>query len=355
MALRTLGLLFISCASLFSCASAKPRPNGSDEKGAPGRIVCEAVFVFDKELGTGQRKLLESLSKGASVSIEVETATEKEFRVVTSNKRVGYVPKQCVAAAPPVPSTPDAADRPDKQVAGTEPSVLELRAENKFPSFYVDELKKRKELPHWANYACFDTNPIMNSSYFILVAYNSGPLPENLRKFGVVKGVTYQEYLGSTLLNKFPTAEEAMDEFKASKVSLKALDLLNAQIQALMNIKNTLRAQASAAKAGEDVPGYDAFLEKVGPIALYIAHKYLNGPVTPPTQPFDDTDEMGIILYESEVGEGLFSSVQVADMSSGFSSFLKMQEQGSSLKFAFYATAYGKPSLPVSGDCVTIR
>lgn len=63
-----------------------------------GTVSCSSAFLYDKEIYTGERKILEVLETGAHVSIEAETGTTIEYRVRTQNGNEGYVERECISS-----------------------------------------------------------------------------------------------------------------------------------------------------------------------------------------------------------------------------------------------------------------
>jgi hypothetical protein len=131
-------------------------------------------------------------------------------------------------------------------------SAVDLKAKGQFPKTYVHALKAKGEFPGWANYACFDPDPRLESSYFLLVAYSLKPVAPSAAKLGVEKGVTYQEYIGEMPLNRPPTIEELQQQMANKKagegISVELFNMLNASLQARDNLKYTAVANKDTLK-----------------------------------------------------------------------------------------------------------
>src|SRR5258708_10898586 len=200
-------------------------------------------------------------------------------------------------------------------------SAIALKAKGQFPRHYVQALRAKGEFPGWANYACFDPDPRLESSYFLLVAYSLKPVNPAAATLGVVKGVTYQEYIREMPLNRPPTIEEVQQQLANAKVGDKTsaliFNMLNAGIQASENLKHT--AEANREMLGDTFEGFLAFAR--APNIYWPLQKYMNAAQAGGapnektghhTNPFPTLtkkqfeDELGFVLYELAPGTNQF-------------------------------------------------
>ena len=244
------------------------------------------------------------------------------------------LPEQASAGAPTKTSPPEAAG-------------------DAFPGNYVQTLRATGELPGWANYVCFDANPQLRTSYFLLVGYSPKPAEADAEQAGFVKGITYQEYLGANPLNVPPTSGEvsqALGGLQVGKsVSPPIYNALNAEIQAIKNGKALGVDTESILKQ----PG--------GRQYFWISQKYMNA-----TQVGDrygvELDrtrfqgaELGAVLYETMPRSNVFRTKTVDKQESPLSASLVMQPSSGGLHFVFVQSISGHTSLPISGTCESIQ
>jgi tetratricopeptide (TPR) repeat protein len=217
------------------------------------------------------------------------------------------------------------------------------------------------EFPRWANYVCFDPNPLLRTSYFLLVAYSPKPVEAHAARAGVVKSATYQEYMGTQPWNEPPASsqvEEAFAGIKAGdRISAPMFNAMNAAVQAVGNYKALLGAEALAKMM--KLPGALQF--------FWIRQKYANayqagGPLHLPStqaqlQAWFEGGQLGRLLYETAPGSDIFRTLHTGaggEDSREWAS-LVMQPSSDALRFAFVQSVSGHTSLPVGGICDPIK
>jgi hypothetical protein len=74
-------------------------PSGSSmpaQNGPKATVSCSSVFLYNKEMYSGERQIVETLASGSVVSLQGESGTTIEYRVRTSSGNEGYVAKNCL-------------------------------------------------------------------------------------------------------------------------------------------------------------------------------------------------------------------------------------------------------------------
>jgi hypothetical protein len=72
-----------------------------------------------------------------------------------------------------------------------------------YRALQVEELRREGRLPLWTNYICGDDRIGMNGGLIMLMAYQDGGVAvgfrsiEDERRYGYIRGLTYQEYFGT--------------------------------------------------------------------------------------------------------------------------------------------------------------
>ena len=66
------------------------------QNGPKATVSCSSVFLYDKEMYSGERQIVETLARGSVVSLQGESGTTIEYRVKTSSRNEGYVAKNCL-------------------------------------------------------------------------------------------------------------------------------------------------------------------------------------------------------------------------------------------------------------------
>lgn len=315
-----------------------------------GKITCDNTLAYDKAIYTGERRIIETLSLGTVVSIEGETGTTIEYRVRTPRGNAAYIAKSCIAMQ----------SRSSRRLEEPHPTIsaIDLKAEGQFPNFYVRALRVKGDIPGWANYVCFDPDPHLDSSYFLLVAYSPKPVSADASKLGVVKGVTYQEYIGDTPVNLPPSIDELQKEMSAIKagdgIPVTLFNLLNAVLQARDNFGNT--AVADKALLGSD---FEKTLASVkDPHIVWTVQKYTNAMQAGGLLPRIDEsqlekDSLGFVLYEVSPGANAFHTADSSETSSAED--LIMQPTNDGLFFTFSPYAKGIRTMPQHGRCESIK
>lgn len=95
------GLIYLSLMKAYSCSpvaapAEQAEASGVKASGPKGRITCGPAYVYDKEMYSGERRIVEGLATGSIVSVQGETGTTIEYRILTPKGNEGYVNKNCL-------------------------------------------------------------------------------------------------------------------------------------------------------------------------------------------------------------------------------------------------------------------
>jgi len=224
-------------------------------------------------------------------------------------------------------------------------------------------LKAKGELPGWANLICYEPSI---ADYFLLVAYSPKPVYAKAEKFGVVKGITYQEYGGRTPtpLNVPPKNEDvlkALANWKAgdSVPASVAIEVV-AWITAVDNAKHTTETvRAVLSDDGKKVPNFEDSIRQPGMLrAVWVEQKYLNGveaggDLSTPLKRMEQNQggsDLGHVIYEKTPGSNIFFAE-----SGGHTTYLIMYPAPDELRFTFVRLVSGVLSMPITGKCDVIN
>lgn len=265
------------------------------------------------------------------------------------------------------------------------------------PWGYLKELRSENRLPEWANYVCYVDIEDLKSGYFMVIAYQSAandPVFPNdgkdADKFGYIRSLTYQEYMGSdtgiTAMNMPITPAEYADSEEMSKVvesgtiSWKALELMTAQVIALNNeVAIAKSAVQSAAKypsmenslikdketdALLDAPDgtlFQEFLDKHPGYAMkmFYEQKYIDAGLINLPGGYKAYNE-GNMIYEKNFGSEIFESIHSdgkignnhKSEKDGLRTRIQMENTASGLRFMeSHTMGVSSVGIPIDGKC----
>lgn len=95
------GLIYLSLMKAFPCTPAVPPAKpaeapGVKASGPKGKITCDRAYVYDKEMYSGERRIVEALATGSIISVQGESSTTIEYKILTPKGNKGYVEKDCL-------------------------------------------------------------------------------------------------------------------------------------------------------------------------------------------------------------------------------------------------------------------
>ena len=259
---------------------------------------------------------------------------------------------------------------------------------------YAEELRKENRLPEWVGYVCFQDATNMNTGLFVLMGYQ--PVTSDFffhdgksaKAFGYSRGLTFQEYLGSdtgvTTMN-MPISPEAFAEelpkaMQSGKISMAAIELLNAQRVAFQNAiaiaKSTRQSvakfptlerdflkdeEAQALLDAPDGTNYHNFEDKHPGYLPSLLHrqKYYDAGIIDPKGGFTIYRE-GKVIFEDDFGSNVFQSAgddgrvggEGKSATSGLAVRIQMEDTASGLRFVQTHSLGGSGiGIPIVGKC----
>jgi len=252
----------------------------------------------------------------------------------------------------------------------------------------VEELQKENRLPEWANHVCYVDSRNIQSGWFMVVAYQSAIGDDQDAKefdaFGYERGVTYQEYIGSdkeiAAINMPISPEEYSSQLRAAletkRVSAKALEMLEAQLQSAQNaiaMAKAVRKKAAkyptieeellkdeeerALLDAPDGTNYHNFITNHPEFPEVFLHrqKYYNAGIpSPPSGAFTVYRE-GNLLFEKDFGSDVFETAVTGEASSNAGLLVirvEMQDTASGLRFVKSQSLRNSGvGIPIAGKC----
>jgi hypothetical protein len=192
----------------------------------------------------------------------------------------------------------------------------------------------------------------------LLLAYSPKGADAAAVKAGIVKAVTFQEYLETQPMNapaKTTEVAQALRGMKSGdKISESIIENANQEALAIENVKLAAGLREIDFENLIKTPGIAAY--------LYFLQKYAN--THKPGNPFGirlaETDlqgaELGTILYETVPQSNVFRTKDIeSDKEVQNIASIVVQPSSEGMRFTFVRSVYGEMSMPISGVCQSVE